>query len=599
VTSLYLKQYERRDPPRFIKSEQDLAASGLEGFSAANEMTVMEEISTSKNNALEPFLYEQAQAVEEILGEPITPVIDQPWSKPARELFSTGELSLDQDRKLVASSPRAKLLLNNSNPTLLRQSLLIEEARRIAPDRVLTPEQMDAKVEEKLGKRRAELQEIMSRSSFGPIALGTMAGVMQDPAVLATLPLGMGWQAGRMVPNFVRAFGSEFLLGASVESVIQQQVYEFKQEINSPYSSGQAILNVLAAGFGSGVVRATGGLAIDIAVELRRGLANRNAARILDEAGISPEAAQRVLDEVESRLATAGSVDPLLHSSAIDRAVQSMDEGRLPEGVLGGAESLEQAALRSQANDFLTREAEALLPEAGNRLSRGEREGLNLEMSQLEFRIAQLQSEGRLQELTQARRDRGETGRKAKQGAAKDQKADVQRVQEDLDRVKGRLEADEKAREAERNLSRLEQDRRKDPVEAAVKRGFKQTSPVRDAVQRAAKEALQASVPYEARNLDAQRIAGIRQKPKVDKGDVPPALRAPEGQEAPAPMAEAPDASRASPAVRAEDIPDAQVVVGERADGSPEIMSSKEAAKMLDSELDAIERVETCLLRGE
>ena len=72
-----------------------------------------------------------------------------------------------------------------------------------------------------------------------------MAATMGDPLVLATIPFGASSAAG-----IIRTALVEGGINMASEALIQPFVYRYKQTLGSPYSVGEAVKNVAAAGAG-------------------------------------------------------------------------------------------------------------------------------------------------------------------------------------------------------------------------------------------------------------------------------------------------------------------------------------------------------------
>jgi hypothetical protein len=536
VTSLYEPQYRRERTALPIQSEADIPAAFGEATAASFRYMRDEGLSVSRGNAFSPFLDERDAAVESLAGERLTlpyGSLEEPWYPEAMELVASGELALDESRQVVPKSGRAKALASRISPEYLRAIAVREKLRSTYPDKILSDDQIAERVAETLKERRESNQATMSRGGVLPQFVGAMGGSLTDPAIIATLPIGAGWQGGRALVNAARAFGSEFVIGAGTEALVQGEVYDFKKAIESPYSKAEAVLNVLAAGVGAGLVRATAGAVFDAGIALKEALQVRGATKALIDAGIDPLIAGRILDELETRGATVPpGIDPLAHSAALDRAINQVDSGRLADvdPILQGARFAEDRATVVEAERFLNERIADLTGEAGNALDKGSRTALLAEVRQAERAVEAAQSEARLAELVQARREAGETGRKAKAGADKDQAAEVKTLRETVERLEKIVARDDKARAAGAELSRIEQAKAKDPVQAATKYGFKDPRPLRNAIREAIdnvrrQETKQADVPRMEAEAKARRIAETAEKPKVEKGAVPAPMR--------------------------------------------------------------------------
>ena len=125
------------------------------------------------------------------------------------------------------------------------------------------------------------------------------AGAMTDPLnILATfVPMASGAKAGTFMAGALRAGGSAALANVGVEAVIQSQVFDYKQEIASPYEWSDALFNIGAAGALGGII---GGIGGGISAKLNAA----NNPRLVDEA---IDARRVELDE-----ALGGEPDPAL-----------------------------------------------------------------------------------------------------------------------------------------------------------------------------------------------------------------------------------------------------------------------------------------------
>ena len=630
MSNLYAAQYQNRLQDSGIlplESIDQTPATFGEGVAAAFRYAMDEGRTDSEFRAWDPYLQSRAEAYREFTGEDSGFAYDsrmQPWYAEAREMARTGEISLEGGA-LALKSPRARALaesLGRSRAGIddpadpLRVMARMEALHRRYPDRFPSDEQIAEKVKADLKAKREANQSTMARADSAAAELiGTAGALALDPVVLATLPFGPEWQSGKMLVNVLRGAGGEFVIGAATEAAIQASVYDFKRSIESPYTKAEAVLNVLAAGLGSGFLRGAGSVAIDTAVALRKALDTQGAARVLAEAGVDPALAARIADELVTREATRPmGMDPIAHSAAIDRAVTQVGEGRIadpPSDPVAVARMAEDAAVRTDAELFLVERVAELLPVAGNRLDRGARLELVGAIQRAEFDAERAASEARLREITDEIKASGVTGRKAKATATKQQAAEVQKLRQDVEQLQRRLAKDDEARVAEAEVSRIEQGRA-DPVKTATRYGFKDPQPLRNAVREAVDAVRRSDAPDLERstavNLAERVAAEPPPKPKVDKGAVPEALRTePKAARTEAEPARAepvkdataePTPEPVRPVLRAvEQLPDVEVAIAERADGSLETKPVRKLIAELDDELRAIDQLEACVLK--
>lgn len=85
---------------------------------------------------------------------------------------------------------------------------------------------------------------------------GSAAGAMIDPINLAGTLISGGGNAAKT--GIIKALGktaaAEFLTNSGIEAAIQPSVYNYKKELDLPYTKEEAAMNVLAAGVGGAVL---------------------------------------------------------------------------------------------------------------------------------------------------------------------------------------------------------------------------------------------------------------------------------------------------------------------------------------------------------
>lgn len=139
-------------------------------------------------------------------------------------------------------------------------------------------------------ERRTRQRQLANGNMLGEV-VGTMAGAMTDPVLLAmtavTLPLGPEAipAAGFLRSVVARTALMEGMVGIASEIPIQQDVAEFKHRIDSPYTFEDAVRNVLTTGAGSAVLGGTVALAAQGA---SRYLLKRSPNEFVEAASTSP-----------------------------------------------------------------------------------------------------------------------------------------------------------------------------------------------------------------------------------------------------------------------------------------------------------------------
>jgi hypothetical protein len=330
-------------------TRRDAAATFGEVYGAAYDAFVSEDQSTSRMNHWQEHLRPRSRKAGELLGvdpeeaEDLGSYYysltrkDDPLAKSVRELYDSGQVTYDPGTNtLKANSPRARWWLNGYTgradySKYFRAYAQVQQARKIDPT-MASDEQIASQVMEKAKKIREEAAATMQRGRGASGVLGQFAGIaagaMTDPVVIATLPLGYGTvQAGKTTTgtllNVGKAMGVEGLVEMGIEgALIQPSVYEFKQEIGSPYGAKEYIQNVLAAGAGAAAFRGV----LEGGVQgYKSWLKSYKAAKGNDA---TAQAVGRFIDELEkSRLNDTPDAQDA-HIAAIDKAVEDVRQGR-------------------------------------------------------------------------------------------------------------------------------------------------------------------------------------------------------------------------------------------------------------------------------
>ena len=108
----------------------------------------------------------------------------------------------------------------------------------------------------KLAKLREQRQEIIDRGSYWGDIAGSFAGYASDPLIIGTLPFGMvsGTVKGASIlSNMARGFATQATVGLATEVPIQLSVYDYKKQIQSPYSKEEAYTAIASATLFSGL----------------------------------------------------------------------------------------------------------------------------------------------------------------------------------------------------------------------------------------------------------------------------------------------------------------------------------------------------------
>jgi hypothetical protein len=290
---------------------------------------------------------------------------------------------------------------------------LFLEDENIKTDQVLEQERRNI-----LTKRRKFAQDEIERGSGMSQFLGMATGYMLDPISIATMPIALPAVTAKSISIAGRALLSARNVGAitaATELAIQPFVYEHKQDIESPYTYKDALINIGSAALGSAVL---GGVATGL------GGYYRSIRNKVEESGdITPE--------LESAIENIRRAEDTIESNPV-----KFDEQSVRKQVI--------LDLRSE-----------LLAESSSRLSRGDTKNLNKELQELRTRLNAVQEvpeevvSRRGLPARQAKRESIEGGRLA----AQEERAVFQ---ERIDSIETRLSASSRGSEAESDLSRLD-----------------------------------------------------------------------------------------------------------------------------------------------
>jgi hypothetical protein len=109
---------------------------------------------------------------------------------------------------------------------------------------------------DKLALLREQRQEIIDRGSYWGDIAGSFTGYASDPLIIGTLPFGMvsGTVKGASIlSNMARGFATQAAVGLATEVPIQLSVYDYKKQIQSPYSKEEAYTAIASATLFSGL----------------------------------------------------------------------------------------------------------------------------------------------------------------------------------------------------------------------------------------------------------------------------------------------------------------------------------------------------------
>jgi hypothetical protein len=186
---------------------------------------------------------------------------------------------------------------------------------------------------ELLAKRRNERADVMERGSGFAQFFGMATGYMLDPITIATLPIataGVSLKAMGVLASAMTVGKREAGLALASELAIQPLVYKHKHDIDSPYSTEEALTNIAIAATGAGALGAfTGGLV---------GYFNKIGRSAIDEGVVAPnsveamavEQLQRVGEDIQAvKQVLTGSRTVIQREKQPDEVItQTLDEMR-------------------------------------------------------------------------------------------------------------------------------------------------------------------------------------------------------------------------------------------------------------------------------
>lgn len=186
---------------------------------------------------------------------------------------------------------------------------------------------------ELLAKRRNKRADVMERGSGFAQFFGMATGYMLDPITIATLPIataGVSLKAMGVLASAMTVGKREAGLALASELAIQPLVYKHKHDIDSPYSTEEALTNIAIAATGAGALGAfTGGLV---------GYFNKIRRSAIDEGVVAPnsveamavEQLQRVGEDIQAvKQVLTGSRTVIQREGQPDEVItQTLDEMR-------------------------------------------------------------------------------------------------------------------------------------------------------------------------------------------------------------------------------------------------------------------------------
>ena len=160
-----------------------------------------------------------------------------------------------------------------------------------------TDDELRERRNEKLRKRREYAEDVIARGSGMAQFVGSMTAFMLDPISLVTMGTGAALTTARglgVTANAMRVAKAEAGIAAATELAIQPLVYTHKLDIESPYSSQEALANIATAAIGGAVL---GGIAGGLSGYLRA--VNTKADELN---AVQPDTPEAMVKEANERL---------------------------------------------------------------------------------------------------------------------------------------------------------------------------------------------------------------------------------------------------------------------------------------------------------
>ncbi|MCH9730647.1 MAG: hypothetical protein K0U84_13400 [Actinomycetia bacterium] len=294
-----LLSFSTGDP---LLSEEQLPTSFAENFTAARRLMLNEFRTDSEKRNESEALREQFQILRNLS--------DNPAFSPMRA-GRLGDMPLDDSQRWDVYD---------------RLTDHVEDLRKQNPDAgIKTAKELREEINERLRVEREASERTQARAGASGTAgmfAGTMAGVITDPVNAVSMTVGLPKalaQSSLTLSRILQTAGFGAAIAGGTEAAIQPFVYQYKKKIDSPYTVGDAALNVMAAAAGGGVFMGGAAVIPPAARAGGRGLADlyRKAVK---RGKVKPtpdaEAAAKVLEEFAPVVEEA----PLRETPAADQA---------------------------------------------------------------------------------------------------------------------------------------------------------------------------------------------------------------------------------------------------------------------------------------
>ena len=299
-------------------TEHDLPSTWSDTVAASFALTRREEITSSAFNAWEKKLADRAAVIKKLGGDEAI----------ALEYPTEGRL---RQRERYLERGGMASAYNEGRATMEQAKAYVDSWVQKYPDQVLDDRALAEQMRQELAVERMRDQDVIDRGGRGASFIGTAGGVLTDPVVIATAPIGGGAGPGKTALQTIgKAALAEGTVAALTEIPIQAQVYQFKKDIESPWSFADSAVNVLAAGAGGAAFGGTiagGKLGYKKALEKYKAWKAQPGHVPTEEMNAAEDALEQAVSVHDQNPLNVGdeAFNAELHARALDTA-QAQDE---------------------------------------------------------------------------------------------------------------------------------------------------------------------------------------------------------------------------------------------------------------------------------
>ena len=317
---------------------------------------------------------------------------------------------------------------------------------------IKTDQVLEQERREMLAGRRKYADDVIARGNGMAQFLGMANAYMLDPISIATMPIALPATTAKSLSIAGRALltaRNAAVIEGATELAIQPFVYEHKQDIESPYTYKDALVNIAGAALGASVL---GGVAGGVSGYLR------SVRKAVADGGVITPEVESALENIARMEDTLSNIPEGDMSTAISKAQANemgLIEAELVESVRRAKSDLKKAAIAE--TDELALIKSELEVSAAEKISRGDVKGIKKEIHELDYSISKLDEKHDYKALA-----REKLGKKAKikevLSLAKDIKAkDATGIEFRRDYLRAQLESQTTAKAAQADLSRMRQ----------------------------------------------------------------------------------------------------------------------------------------------